>query len=745
MDQFLRKHAARIRLLLVLIPCMLAPVVFMTFVQLQQYSDVQRSYLRINFGYRIYQIWQILWHLPEPYRLEAVNLAGEVAVGGFEGIEAKLAEALHETKAGFTAIVAEESGEVLSARSQYLPIREESTLVSDPPKPFEILTAKYMAGTKTEAEARARYESALRGKGIFPALVHPLEYARFTPGKPVPGCRLGKRFQQLPLERSTAGFLLISREEARCLGVDRQLTPSSQDELVLVLMGSAPLKKAGGKKQAIVGIVINNLYPLGDWLYVTQSATNITLFADRKAVMTLLPARDGSRLLGREVDDEVVSTVLGEAWTVRKEITVDGQQLYELYLPLLDYKKHAVGVVSISQTSYLNQQLSQFWNNTWMQVMLAVGGTLLLSVPLQQMFIANIQRVERADRLKNIVLSSIDDGVVGLDAAGLISMANTTASRLLGDPDLLGKPIANFVHPELAGEILFFLTDDGEPGKAAYPRKGLFVRDAQSFDAEYHLAVAGQDSTLCYVLTFRDITARLKAEHEERIAAALRERNAVLAERERISRELHDTVAQGLTAIAINLQSANRRLKGLPQREGGLAEVITRAMEQCRSTLTEARRGVFALRPGPLEASDLPRALAQLAESWTSSERIVQFALSGVPKPLSASVENDLLRVGQEALTNAVRHSGAGCIRLVLAYTKSQVSLQVADDGRGFDYEKTRERSAARQGGFGLHGIEERLRQAGGQLMVHSSPEKGTRVLARFGIDKENPERREVP
>jgi signal transduction histidine kinase len=222
----------------------------------------------------------------------------------------------------------------------------------------------------------------------------------------------------------------------------------------------------------------------------------------------------------------------------------------------------------------------------------------------------------------------------------------------------------------------------------------------------------------------RDALAQLAATRAELAEAS---RNAgVLAERERLARELHDTVAQGFISVVTQLESAEQALEEQPG-AGPARDRITKARETARASLDELRRSVRALRPDLLELASLAAALEQLLARWSAETKIPgELRITGNPVALHPEVELALLRIAQEALTNVGRHARASRAVLTLSYLQDTVTLDVDDDGVGFD-------GAARlhaAGGFGLIGMRERVEAAGGALAVESMPGQGTTIAA---------------
>ncbi|MFF0741777.1 sensor histidine kinase [Streptomyces sp. NPDC004111] len=213
-----------------------------------------------------------------------------------------------------------------------------------------------------------------------------------------------------------------------------------------------------------------------------------------------------------------------------------------------------------------------------------------------------------------------------------------------------------------------------------------------------------------------------------------------LAERERLAREIHDTLAQGLSSIQLLLRAAER---GLPADGPALAH-IRQAREAAQDNLAEARRFVRALSPPDLEHGSLAAALERLCarpagEDPAGRSPAVQFSVSGTPVELPTPYEVALLRIAQSALANTVRHAGADRVEITLSFMETSVALDVVDDGRGFDPRAARRAAATAragaaaspeesEGGFGLPAMRARARSLGGTLSVESAPGQGTAV-----------------
>jgi signal transduction histidine kinase len=199
-------------------------------------------------------------------------------------------------------------------------------------------------------------------------------------------------------------------------------------------------------------------------------------------------------------------------------------------------------------------------------------------------------------------------------------------------------------------------------------------------------------------------------------------RAAVIAERNRIARDVHDTLAQGLTGVIVQLEAADDAASmGLEQEA---AEHRARAAEMARAGLQEARRSVMALRPQALEHQDLATALNDLVSRMANGHSLVaEFSQRGVSRPLPLAWEEHLLRIGQEALTNALRHGRPHRVLVELSFGAGEVRLAVRDDGHGFDPATPKE-------GNGLDGMRARVAAMGGRLTIASTADAGTTVAA---------------
>jgi PAS domain S-box-containing protein len=195
---------------------------------------------------------------------------------------------------------------------------------------------------------------------------------------------------------------------------------------------------------------------------------------------------------------------------------------------------------------------------------------------------------------------------------------------------------------------------------------------------------------------------------------------AVVAERNRMARDIHDTLAQGFTGVIVQLEAAaDAKSEGMVNEAD---EHVARASELARDSLKEARRSVLALRPQALEEKDLCGAMEELIKKMTKGTGLRgEFALEGEPRSLPPIWGENLLRIGQEVLTNSLRHASASEFKARLSFDMDQVGLALHDNGSGFN-------TAGKHDGFGLRGIRERVEGMGGRASIASSVGEGTTI-----------------
>ena len=203
---------------------------------------------------------------------------------------------------------------------------------------------------------------------------------------------------------------------------------------------------------------------------------------------------------------------------------------------------------------------------------------------------------------------------------------------------------------------------------------------------------------------------------------------SISQERQRMARELHDTLAQGLVGLILQLEAADSHLEsGSPDRA---ETVVQQALQRAKMTLSEARRAIQDLRPNVLEQETLVDALGREVESFAAATDIrTTFEVDAGPWNAEPEMAGDILRIVQEALSNVARHAGANHVLIRLARHDSKLRVVVQDDGAGFVVQE----GLGRQGCFGLAGMRERAERLGGVLHVTGEPGAGTKVALELG------------
>ena len=219
--------------------------------------------------------------------------------------------------------------------------------------------------------------------------------------------------------------------------------------------------------------------------------------------------------------------------------------------------------------------------------------------------------------------------------------------------------------------------------------------------------------------TIRDITERKELEKRAR-------RSTILEERSRMARDVHDTIAQGFTGIVLNLEAAEQASADLPEE---VRHRITRARDVARQNLEEVRRSVLMLSASPSARGDLAGAIRNSLDSVRSNTGVrVGFSVRGTPQHLDTRFEENLLRIAQQSLDNALQHAQATRIQMELVFGKKRVRLNIEDNGQGFVISKGPGR------GMGINGMCDRAEEIGGKCEIKSQPGRGTRVTVKVPL-----------
>ncbi len=251
-------------------------------------------------------------------------------------------------------------------------------------------------------------------------------------------------------------------------------------------------------------------------------------------------------------------------------------------------------------------------------------------------------------------------------------------------------------------------------------------------------------ATICGILMTLFIEAIIRQSRERdrllheleatRHELAIAERQAgVTEERQRLAREIHDTLVQGFTSIVMHLEAAEG---ALPSDKETLQRHLDQARRTARENLIEARRLMWALQPKAFDHAELPEVLNHLTSSWSEEHKVAASAtITGAARSLRPEIEVTLLRAAQEALANAARHAHASRVTVTLSYMEDEVVLDVQDDGRGFDVEQLPAfPDGQTANGFGLKALRERVAQLSGMLSIESAPGEGPDAVLEMEV-----------
>jgi PAS domain S-box-containing protein len=285
------------------------------------------------------------------------------------------------------------------------------------------------------------------------------------------------------------------------------------------------------------------------------------------------------------------------------------------------------------------------------------------------------------------------------------------------EAELIGRPFTEITHPEdRAVDLEEFSRLVRGDIPELHTEKRYLRKDGGAIWVEItaNMVRSVDGQPLRSMAVIQDITERNRLELEKSRAAAFAERN-------RLARDLHDNLAQGLTGIVLYLEGAEEVLTKSPRE----AEVrITKARNLARTSLEEARRSLLAMRSSLLDHADLPSAIKNTADNYKpQTSANIELSIQGQPRPLSLKVEENLLRIAQEGLQNAVRHAEASQVRVGLRYEDGSVRLRIEDNGRGF-----RTKGKRRKYSFGINIMKDRAAEMGGQFHIRSKLGEGTRV-----------------
>ena len=330
-----------------------------------------------------------------------------------------------------------------------------------------------------------------------------------------------------------------------------------------------------------------------------------------------------------------------------------------------------------------------------------------------------------AEELYRKIFEHSNDAIFVMDPVrDSIVDANPRACAMLGysREELLSLAISA-IHPHEMAKLQTFAESVFRDGSGWTNELSCLAKGGHLVPSEISastIEVAGQTRIIAMI---QDITERRQAEQAQRQLAVVEERN-------RLVREIHDSLAQGLTAIIWQLNAA----EGQAEAGGEQAlESLKRIRDLARDSLQEARRSVYDLRSGPLKGQSLVGALRQETDKAAGDRIQTSFNVEGKSRVLPGGVEASLLRICQEALANILKHANAGRVAVTIGFADARAHLKVEDDGVGFD-PVIPKRWDRESGGFGLVSMRERAQLLGGELTVESAIGRGTVVRAELPL-----------
>jgi len=466
---------------------------------------------------------------------------------------------------------------------------------------------------------------------------------------------------------------------------------------------------------ALLVIVVGGLVAVGSLFYVIRRMlspiSRLTEGAEQIA------AGDFTQRVDTDVDEELrglaerfnaMAGALEESYAnledrVRQR-TAENQRLYEEAAErareLSELNQRAIAVAGVAQQVGTLTRLDALLPAVGQGLREAFGYSAVVVYLLDD---ASDELVPQGEAAEAMPRRLIGDGAVGRAVEAGESVIVTDLESEEGDEPGGGSEIAAPIH---VGDLVVGVLDIRSPDRGVFDEADRFT--VETFADQ--LAVAIENARLF------EQTGDL----------------AVLEERNRFAREIHDTIAQGLTGIVLQLEAMEQTLDGDPV---GSLDHLERARALARECLQDARRSVWNLLPDRLVQNSLDEAFDQEVSRFSASgPEDGRFVVTGRPRALRRDVQSALLRIGQEAMTNARKHAEASTVQIDVAYLPGMIRLRVTDDGRGID--ETRDGTDGDGGGFGLGGMQQRVQQLFGTLDVRVVEDgHGTVVEATIPAD----------
>lgn len=468
----------------------------------------------------------------------------------------------------------------------------------------------------------------------------------------------------------------------------------------------------------------------GRWL----TRRNLSLLAVPPLLFVLLMVADDSRLIWRSIEVDVDGAIARYPTTINKIITayglglvlVDATALIWLFIRSPQHRWPAAFIL-IGLLASRGLFLHSFMRLPLPPLFNPIVGGVFVTYSMYALALFGFRILDPLSAARTAALEQMRDGMVVLDSRWRVAALNQAAAGILetSSSRARGRPLAHIL-PAYANRATTLVDGPAAPVEISFRTGG----DVRHYTLSNTTLLDFRGQVIGYLLLLHDLT-------EERLAEAkLVEQQRTLAivrERERLARELHDDIGQVLAFVGTQGQTVRRFLA-----RGEIAtadELVVRLVEVAHEADTDIRESILGLR-GPLSTAGLLPALATYLEQYEKRNRI-DVTLS-VPRSLSdgafePSVEIQLLRIIQEALTNARKHARARSVSVAFELQDGSACVTVQDDGCGFHVE---ERGNA-EGRIGLRVMRERAEEIGGTVVVSSSPGSGTQVIVRVPLRME--------
>jgi PAS domain S-box-containing protein len=543
---------------------------------------------------------------------------------------------------------------------------------------------------------------------ILPKLLDGISWQN---SKVIQGCRLSD-IPILKQSNQPYGFEILTKVDLHCLGIDAQLGNGS-NEKGLVLLVASPIPNS--RNRLVTGLLLNNLKLIADHFQQNYAIQYTTLFLEDKAILTNYIDENGRLALGRQATNDVLESMqrLGDPY-LRWPIKIGSKKLYEYCIPLYrdprsSPSSQVVGIFGYAIDDSIEADMHRMHLIFFSVAVLSLILATIFKTPLSWILVKKELEIEQNNCEFKAILSTVSQGIVVLDVNGNIRLANDRALELSGWKNLVNKNVGVIFETEFSEVLLANLFKEDywrdRIGKAVHLEKGIFT-------CECTTSSLGDNEAFKYLLAFSDITQRLILEAEQH-------RLALVDEKNELSSEIHDTLAQYFATILWRFEAA------MNSEEPELAQGhFSRAIETAQKGRRETYRSIESLKPTSKTFASFWQPLeTNLVESAKDLPIQVKFLLKGVARPINPHVGKMLLKICQEAINNSIKHSKAKNLEISVLFGSDLLEIVVQDDGIGFclDHPLSHDH-------FGLSSMRHRSQEIGADLAITTTISFGTTI-----------------